>query len=1019
MDLRPPSSTDASLHGSGPDPRPTDPGIELDADEVSEDLPQSDPSVDAPMLDVDDPAHPGHHWAAVTSWVIVGLTCLFVFASLSPQAILSTATPTGGDMGAHVWGPAFLRDHLLPHLRLTGWTPDWYAGFPAYVFYMVIPSLVIVLINVGPPLWLSPFLLAALGALAWLVHRRVRSSVLRTALWFVLGVLAVLSVPVPYEVAFKLVTVSGLVTLPLACFALARSFRMPFPGPAIVAVGAAAFLYETGYTILGGNITSTMAGEFAFSISLTLCVLYLAVVVRGVRTGRDMALAATLFGLVVLCHIIPAMFAVVATAVLVLTRREDRTPWWDATPVGRWLGGAAVAVAVLTLVDWSTISGGVTLPSWVPSVVADPVSTGIEWLASILQHVFPQHLFPVAVTAVVVVLFAFVDLRALTFSAIAVPVGGLVACFWFVPFLLDSAFMNDMGWEKYTQYADYLWPQTAQFDMPYRNVVFTLAALGVLLSILYRQRIGWYLTMVVVAMAWAFRYAPQWRLWNARILPFYYLGLYLLAGVAVALVIRSVALAVAAWWNRAEEPVGVGIAGAAVVTVVVAVVIGGALRILPGGSLTTEASGVQAYHWMGLSWHKLNPSAGWARYNYEGLEGRDAYPELRELVDTMGRIGREHGCGRAMWEYEPKLDRFGTPMALMLLPYFTDGCIGSMEGLYFEASSTTPFHFLNQSELSAQPSRAQRDLPYGGLDMRLGISHLQMLGVKYYMATSDRAIDAARQDSRLTELTEISPKPGADGVRHRWAIFQIADADLVVPLRFQPVVLNDTDDHIDGWVYAKDRPRPLPGQEVAPKTAGPAVTWYLDPTRWDVPLATSGPPQWKRVAPDDTDPPRVPVPTVEVTNVRNHGDSISFDVDRTGSPVLIRTSFFPNWQADGATGPYRVSPNLMAVVPTSNHVTVSYGTTGVDVLGWVLTLVGLVLVVALAIWDERTRSSRIIERVGALRPMSFLPWVAGAEPDSVDPEPAESDSVEPDSVESEAVESSGPDDVAPDGPGTG
>jgi hypothetical protein len=53
-----------------------------------------------------------------------------------------------------------------------------------------------------------------------------------------------------------------------------------------------------------------------------------------------------------------------------------------------------------------------------------------------------------------------------------------------------------------------------------------------------------------------------------------------------------------------------------------------------------------------------------------------------------------------MWEYEGDLQRFGTPMALMLLPYFTDGCIGSMEGLYFEASSTTPFHFLNQSALS-------------------------------------------------------------------------------------------------------------------------------------------------------------------------------------------------------------------------------------------------------------------------------------------------------------------------------
>ena len=54
----------------------------------------------------------------------------------------------------------------------------------------------------------------------------------------------------------------------------------------------------------------------------------------------------------------------------------------------------------------------------------------------------------------------------------------------------------------------------------------------------------------------------------------------------------------------------------------------------------------------------------------------------------------------------------------MLLPYFTDGCIGSQEGLYFESSTTVPYHFLMQAELSAQGSTPQRDLPYPPFDMR-------------------------------------------------------------------------------------------------------------------------------------------------------------------------------------------------------------------------------------------------------------------------------------------------------------
>ena len=90
----------------------------------------------------------------------------------------------------------------------------------------------------------------------------------------------------------------------------------------------------------------------------------------------------------------------------------------------------------------------------------------------------------------------------------------------------------------------------------------------------------------------------------------------------------------------------------------------------------------------------------WARWNFTGYEGKAAYPEYHDIVQTMGELGEDHGCGRAMWEHEEQHDRYGTPMALMLLPFWTDGCIGSMEGLYFEASATTPYHFLNQDELS-------------------------------------------------------------------------------------------------------------------------------------------------------------------------------------------------------------------------------------------------------------------------------------------------------------------------------
>ncbi len=62
-------------------------------------------------------------------------------------------------------------------------------------------------------------------------------------------------------------------------------------------------------------MASTLAGEFAYSISLSLMLVYLGLVLRGLRTGRHRVLAGVLLALVGLTHLIPAIFAVAATGV--------------------------------------------------------------------------------------------------------------------------------------------------------------------------------------------------------------------------------------------------------------------------------------------------------------------------------------------------------------------------------------------------------------------------------------------------------------------------------------------------------------------------------------------------------------------------------------------------------------------------------------------------------------------------------------------------------------------------------
>ena len=115
----------------------------------------------------------------------------------------------------------------------------------------------------------------------------------------------------------------------------------------------------------------------------------------------------------------------------------------------------------------------------------------------------------------------------------------------------------------------------------------------------------------------------------------------------------------------------------------------------------------------------------------------------------------------------------------MLLPYWTNGCIDSMEGLLFESASTTPFHFINQNELSVNPSDAVVGLPYGGLNVPLGIEHLQQLGVRYFLASSTTVEQAAAADPALTEVASTGPwntSYNGETLDTTWKVYKVADS---------------------------------------------------------------------------------------------------------------------------------------------------------------------------------------------------------------------------------------------------
>jgi hypothetical protein len=75
--------------------------------------------------------------------------------------------------------------------------------------------------------------------------------------------------------------------------------------------------------------------------------------------------------------------------------------------------------------------------------------------------------------------------------------------------------------------------------------------------------------------------------------------------------------------------------------------------------------------------------------------------------------------------------------------------------------------------------------------------------------------------------------------------------------------------------------------------------------------------------------------------------------------MLVKISYYPRWHVTGASGPYRVSPNLMVVVPTSKHVSLNYTTTPALTLGNILSdLTTLAAIVTLVVVLRRRRIRR-------------------------------------------------------------
>lgn len=684
--------------------------------------------------------------------VFVGILAVLL-SYFRPGLLLSITTTTGGDTGAHFYVPWYLKTHLLPKGQITGWSPGWYGGFPILQFYF--------------PL--------------------------------VATVQAVLGYVIPYEVAFKLGTVLGSFFLPVAAYSMCRLLRLNWPVPIAAAILSMGFLFMESFTIYGGNIASSLAGEYSFGLSLGLSLIFLGLAYRLATEKRATPLrAAVVLALAVLSHLLPVAMVILITPLFVI---------WAVQKHGR-------------------------------------------------RNAF---------------------LRFGTVYGLAF----MLTAFWSLPFLARLRFTTDMRWIPLEGWAP-LVPRDIWVPMGGMGLAFVLAA--------FRQdrRPLIFLLLAVLGSAIYF-FLPPGSVWNGRFLPFVYLSAFFSTAYLVGTTLPSAAIFL---YRRRAGATAAALVGAIAVTVLVPMIRGKERRFVDN----------------------------WIKDNYSGYESRADFPTFKALNDRLRRLAP----GRVLWEPSPQLGKFGTPVALMTIPYWSGQ--PTMEGINFESSMTTPFHFMMVSELADQPSNPIPGLPYHDLDIRRGRLHMQVLDVRYYVSFSQRARSAA-QAAGLKRLEDVG----------EFSIFAVDSPGQVVVPKYEPVVLE-----ADDWVNNN-------------------IKWFSKVGRLDQPLVREGPREWARVKSADQAMPRRELPSGgRSIPAKQSDDEISFTTDAVGQPHWIKTSYFPNWKVEGARGPYLASPSTQIVIPTQRRVRLSYTRTWPEWSGMGLTLLALG-----ALWIAPSR--RYLRNLGSAR----------------------------------------------------
>ena len=373
---------------------------------------------------------------------------------------------------------------------------------------------------------------------------------------------------------------------------------------------------------------------------------------------------------------------------------------------------------------------------------------------------------------------------------------------------------------------------------------------------------------------------------------------------------------------------------------------------------------------LAFAWDPPNYARNYAKWNFEGIEARPDALVFQDLVERLRGTP-----GRFAFDLHPDNVRFGSTRAFEALPALNGKSI--VEGGIVNSAIGSLVAYSVQGEVSDSPAGWPLRVIPRRRDVPTGLRHLELLGVRHFLARSSFVQKGVEEDPAWTLVHDYG----------KWRLYenQAVDGSLVhaYPGGLPVVVTNDFQGAIIAWankpalastpqiVVESESPvgpdrragrdpespkseiRPTDGQTDGPTdkltdgrtdrlTDGPTdrPTDRLTDRQTDRPTDRLTDRQTDR----PTDRPTIPCPCELSFN------SLRFTTDRIGEPHLIAVSAFPNWRVlRGADRIYLATPGFMVVFPNGPEVELAFAPTPVDWLGRVFLLPGFLLLIFIAV----------------------------------------------------------------------